>query len=339
MHNRYFYNFSGEKSVFEVAEHIGGVIEPAQIASAKSSLIRDIKNLEDSSAGDLAFINNRKYFSLFSLAKCTACITGISDDLPENNSLIKIKVDDPYYAYSKAINLLFSEKLSKSPQNISESAKIGQNVTIGQNVVIEDGAVIGDGSYIDHNSIIKQGVEIGANCKIGAGSYISYAKIGNNTIIHPGVRIGTDGFGFATYKGFHYKILHIGKVIIGNNVEIGANTTIDRGSVRDTLIGNNVMIDNLVQIAHNVELGNGCVIVAQVGIAGSTKLGHYVVVGGQAGIAGHLNIANQVQIAAQSGVMANINEEKAIVGGSPSVPIRDWHKQTITLKNLIKQGK
>jgi UDP-3-O-[3-hydroxymyristoyl] glucosamine N-acyltransferase len=205
-------------------------------------------------------------------------------------------------------------------------------------VVIEDGVVIGNNSSIDHNSVIKRNVVIGNNTKIASNVTISHSVIGNNVIIHPGTRIGQDGFGFASDHTGHLKVPQLGIVKIGDFVEIGANTTIDRGSAQDTIIGDMCQIDNLVQLGHNVQLGKACVIVAQVGIAGSTKLGDFVILGGQVGVAGHLKIGNQVQVAAQSGIAQNI-EDKQIMGGSPAVPIRQWHKQTFCLKKLANKDK
>ncbi|NDB83598.1 MAG: UDP-3-O-(3-hydroxymyristoyl)glucosamine N-acyltransferase [Alphaproteobacteria bacterium] len=347
MHNREFYNFFGPKSALEIAESIGARIHEHQKNPARSLVIQDIKTIEEAGANDLSFINNKKYYPLLKNSNCGACIVPQDIELEINPSVIQIIAEDPYYSYSKAVSFLFAEKTSltkTSPETtyppsayISTKALIGKNVIIGHNVIIEDDVQIGEGSIISHGTCIKQGVRIGSHCKISESCYVAYAYIGNNVIIHPGARIGTDGFGFASYKMIHHKILHIGKVIIGDNVEIGANSTIDRGSLKDTIIGNGTMIDNLVQIGHNVELGRGCVVVAQVGIAGSTIVGDYVVIGGQAGIAGHLNIESRVQVAAQSGVMSSIKEAGSIVGGSPSMPIRDLHRQTIMLKHMMQR--
>ena len=337
MAKKHYFDFHGPKSVSDIAKLISAEISEGQQESSKEKLIHDIKNIEDCVDGDLAFISNKKYSNMLETSKCTACIVDKDFDATNvSKEIILVRAEDPYFAYCKAIKALYSEKTSISKSPISEQAKIGNNVSIGHNVVIEDETEIGDDCIIDHNVIIKYGSRIAKNTKIGAGSYIAYANIGANCIIHPGSRIGTDGFGFATNAGVHHKILHVGSVIIGDNVEVGANSTIDRGSNKDTIIGSGTIIDNLVQIGHNVEVGRGCVIVAQVGISGSTKLGNYVAVGGQAGLAGHIKIANFVQIAAKSGVMSDIETEKQIVGGFPSQPIRDWHKQTILLRKMLK---
>lgn len=337
MNKEQFYNYYGPVNFDEILEIIKGeVILPKNKFELDKILIKNIKNIEDAQEGELTFINNRKYYSNLSECKASICIAPKDIDESLNDKIIIIKCDDPYFEYSKFINHLYSAKIF-SDKNYVEFHR-ENSVKIGQNVVIEDNVTIGNNVIIDHNVVIKNGVSIGDNCYIGSSSYISYAKIGNNVIIHPGVRIGVDGFGFATHNGIHNKIFHIGIVRIGNNVEIGANSTIDRGSIKDTIIGDGTMIDNLVQIGHNAQVGKNSVIVAQVGIAGSSSIGDYCVIGGQVGIAGHITIGNFVQIAAQSGVISNI-EDRAIMGGTPSQPIKDWHRQTILLKNLVKNSK
>ena len=220
---------------------------------------------------------------------------------------------------------------------IHENAKIGKNVTILDGVSIEDDVEIGDNSTIEQNTVIKHGVKIGKNAKIASNVSIRYSIIGDDVVILDGAKIGQDGFGFATEKGVHYRIFHFGKVIIGNDVEIGANTTIDRGSSSDTVIEDCCRIDNLVQIGHNVKIEKGSILVGQVGIAGSTRIGKYCVLGGQVGIAGHLSIADMTTIAAQSGIVKNVDTKGQVLGGMPAVPIKDWHKQSILLKNMVNK--
>jgi UDP-3-O-[3-hydroxymyristoyl] glucosamine N-acyltransferase len=227
--------------------------------------------------------------------------------------------------------------INHNSRHVSPSASIGNNCHLGYNVVIEDNVEIGQNCFIDSGCVIKYGVKVGDNVRIGANAYISYSIIGDDVAILPGARLGQDGYGFATHQGVHHKIFHLGRVLVGNDVEIGANATIDRGSINDTIIGDGCKIDNLVQLGHNVVLGKGCLIVAQVGIAGSTKIGNYCALGGQVGVAGHLRIADQVKVAAQSGVIQNIDHNNSVVGGTPAVPIRQWHKQSILLKKLINQ--
>jgi UDP-3-O-[3-hydroxymyristoyl] glucosamine N-acyltransferase len=202
--------------------------------------------------------------------------------------------------------------------------------------VIEDGVVLGKNCFVGPNTVIEQGCSIGNNAVIESNVTISHAIIGDDVFIKPGARIGQPGFGFYMDEQGHFDVPQLGRVLIGNHVHIGANTTIDRGSQADTLIGNGVRIDNLVQIAHNVEVGDNSVLVAQVGVAGSTKLGRFVIAAGQVGIAGHLTVEDGVKIAAQSGLMRNVGKGET-VAGSPAVPVRDWHRQTIALQKLAKE--
>ncbi|MBV8537147.1 MAG: UDP-3-O-(3-hydroxymyristoyl)glucosamine N-acyltransferase, partial [Alphaproteobacteria bacterium] len=180
------------------------------------------------------------------------------------------------------------------------------------------------------------GVELAADCVVGAGASLMCCLLGERVVIYPGARIGQDGFGFATDGGKHLKVPQLGRVVIGDDTEVGANTCIDRGSTGDTVIGPGCMIDNLVQIGHNVRLGRGCVVVAQVGISGSTQLGDYVVLGGQVGLAGHLRIGAGVKIAAQSGVHRDIPDGQ-VVGGYPAVPVGEWRRQVAVLKQLARR--
>jgi UDP-3-O-[3-hydroxymyristoyl] glucosamine N-acyltransferase len=207
---------------------------------------------------------------------------------------------------------------------------------------IDAGAVIGAHAeiaadcHIGANAVIGEGVALGANCRIGANSTISHAILGSRVYIHPGVRIGQDGFGFAMGPAGHLKVPQLGRVVVHDDVEIGANTTIDRGAGPDTVIGAGCRIDKLVQIGHNVQLGRGCVLVAQTGISGSTKLGDFVITAGQAGLTGHLTIGSGARIAAQAGVMRDVAPGET-VGGSPAVPVTQWLRQTALLGQLAQK--
>lgn len=299
--------------------------------------IEDVAPLESAENNNLSFFINNKYLSAFENSKAGFCfaLERFAKKAPE--SMVMLIHDNPYKAYAIVASKFYPEKNSNgeisSHAVISATAKIGNNCQIGHFVIIEDNVQIGDNSIIDHNSVIKAGVVIGKNAKIASNVTISHAIIGDDVIIHPGAKIGQDGFGFASDHTGHMKVPQLGIVKIGNKVEIGANTTIDRGSAQNTEIADMCQIDNLVQLGHNVKLGKACVIVAQVGIAGSTKLGNFVVLGGQAGLAGHLKIGDFVQVAAQSGVAQDI-EDKQIMGGYPAIPIRKWHRQNFYLQQL-----
>ncbi len=224
---------------------------------------------------------------------------------------------------------------------INPGASIHPDARLEPNVIVDPGAVIGPraeigaGTVIGPNSVIGPDVCLGRDCSIGPQVTIVHALIGNRVIIHPGVRIGQDGFGFVPSRQGHLKVPQIGRVVIQDDVEIGANSTIDRGSTRDTVIGEGAKIDNLVQIAHNVTIGRSCLIVSQVGISGSTELGDFVAAGGQAGVAGHLKIGAGAEIAAQSGVISDV-PAMARLGGTPAQPLRRWLRAHVMLERLAR---
>ena len=215
---------------------------------------------------------------------------------------------------------------------------LSKSVKLSSNVFIHKTASIGDNCEIGCNSIIGPGVKIGENCLIGDNVSIYFSIIGENVKIYQGVKIGSEGFGFIMNENSFKKIPQLGRVIIGNNVEIGANSTIDRGSIGDTEINDYCMIDNIVHLGHNVKLGQKCVIAAMTGISGSTTIGNNVMIGGQVGISGHLKIGNNVKIAAKTGIMKNIDDNE-VIAGYPSEKIFDWHRNTIILKNLRQNDK
>lgn len=339
-----FYTVSRPYDLFEIAQITDCEIFPLDTESEYRKMrINAVATLSEAQNGCISFFNNKKYYKEFESTKATACIVPDNLNTGSNNHTILLKTRNPYLAYSKVINLFYSpvkrynNTISKSA-SIAKSAVIGQNCYIGHNVVIEDHVVIGNNCVIDAGSFIDFGVSIGHNAKIYSNVSISYAIIGNDAVILSGAKIGQDGFGFASHNGTHHKIQHVGRVIIGNDVEIGANTTIDRGSIGDTIIEDSCRIDNLVQIAHNVCIGRGSVVAAQSGIAGSAKIGQYCALGGQVGIAGHIVVGDRSQIAAQGGVIQNLIND-SIVGGTPTVPIRDWHKQSVIIKQLIKNNR
>ena len=333
MLNRVFYIKSGPYKLSEIAKNIG-----CNFVGPDTLSIGAIKSLSDAGVSDISFLSNKKYITEFKNSKASACIVPI--DFAEESDIVLLKAANPYHAYAKMLDMFYSPSKSydseiTSSAYISQSAKIGKNCYIGHNVVIEDDAEIGDDCVIESGSLIDYKVKIGHRARIDSNVSISYSIVGNDVVILPGARIGQDGFGFSTDKGVHKKIYHIGRVVIGNDVEIGANSCIDRGSMNDTIIEDLCRIDNLVQIGHNAHIKKGAILVSQVGIAGSSNIGSYCALGGQVGVAGHITITDGVQIASQGGVIQDI-KEPGIMGGTPAVPIRDWHKQTIMMKKLIK---
>lgn len=332
-------NFFGEArklSLKNISEIINVTIDNAQ----QDQVFSGVAPIENASPNHVTFLSNSKYIDKLKECKAGACILAesLKDKAPTNMCLFISS--NPYADYAKIATAFYQQ--NDAIGGISDRAFIGSSVKIGDNVKIESGAyisdnvTIGDNTHIKANSYIDNNVQIGANCTIASNVTISHSIIADNAIIHPGVRIGQDGFGFATDKGVHIKVPQLGRVIIEDNVEIGANSCIDRGASPDTIIGAGTKIDNLVQIGHNVKIGKGCIIVSHVGISGSTEIGNYVVIGGQTGIAGHLKIGDMVQMAAQSGVINNI-EPNIKIGGAPAIPIKEWHRQTISIKKLAKR--
>ncbi|MEQ9115472.1 MAG: UDP-3-O-(3-hydroxymyristoyl)glucosamine N-acyltransferase [Rickettsiales bacterium] len=338
-----FFLKSGPYSLAELAEEFGlDVYKSGNKYSLRADIFIDgIDTLEASDENSISFLANKKYIEAFKKTKAAACVCAKEFIELAPKDLVLLISDNPYASFakisSKFYNTVAYPSDDTSPQAIiHETATIGEGCEIMSGAYIDKNAKIGTNVKIFPNVYIGQNVEIGNNCVISHGCTIQYAVIGNNCLIHPGARIGQDGFGFAMDKGRYIKVPQIGHVIIGNNVEIGANTTIDRGTIQNTIIKDMCQIDNLVQIAHNVELGIGCVLAAQVGISGSSKLGNYVQAGGQGGIAGHVKIGDQAQIAAQAGIISDV-EPKEVVAGMPHQPIKQFFRQMAMLKKLASK--
>lgn len=249
---------------------------------------------------------------------------------------------EPYKAYALAAQAFYPAAEVKPGRALSaiidSTAVVPEDCEIGPNVVIEGGVRLGRRCRVGANTVIAAGVAIGDDCRIGANVTLSHCLIGSRVVLHPGVRIGQDGFGFAPDPKTPIKVPQLGRVVIGDDVDIGANTTIDRGSAHDTVVGPGSMIDNLVQIGHNVVLGRCCILAGQVGISGSTRLGDFVMVGGQGGLAGHLHIGTGARIAAKSGVMRDVPAGETVCG-SPAVPLSQFMRQTAVLQRLAKKNK
>lgn len=309
--------------------------------------VEDAAPLDEAGPASLTFFDNPKYLDALAATSALACFVAprFTGRLPK--STFALVTQAPYRDFALVLARLYPDALrigtSFGAGGISPGTSIHPEARLEPDVIIDPGAVIGPkaeiGSFcvIGPNAVIGPNVKIGRGSSIGAGARIANALIGNRVIIHAGAAIGQDGYGFAMGAKGHTKVPQIGRVIIQDDVEIGANTTIDRGALRDTVVGEGTKIDNLVQIAHNVRIGRHCLIVAQAGISGSTELGDFVVVGGQAGFAGHLVIGAGAQIAAQAGVIGDA-PEGARLGGTPARAFRAWLRGEATLDKLAKSG-
>ena len=286
--------------------------------------ISGANTLDAAKEGDITFLTNPKYKDALNITKASAVI--IDEKMNIDSPIPCIKVDDAYFRFLQIFLLFNPQKTPAQPgihpsAIIASSVEIGKNVSIGANVVIGENCKIGDNSIILHNCVLLNNVKVGANTLFyPLVSIRENCQIGDRVIIHNGAVIGSDGFGFAPHNDVYHKIPQVGIVIVEDDVEIGANCTIDRATMGKTIIRKGVKLDNLIHIAHNVEIGESTVIAAQTGISGSTKMGHHVMVGGQVGTVGHITIGDYAQLGAQSGISKSV-PEKTMVFGSPARPI------------------
>ncbi len=321
------------------AEQIAGILE-GTLEGNPEIVINKLSKIEEGEAGSLSFLANPKYTQFIYKTKASVIIVNKDFKADKEISATLIRVEDAYAAFAKLLEAYNQIKLNKAGISnhaaMAESVKYGDNCYIGDFVSIGDNVVLGDNVKIYPHTFIGDNVKIGDNTTIFPGVKIySDNLIGKDCTLHAGVVIGSDGFGFAPSSANNYnKVAQIGNVIIEDNVEIGSNTTIDRATLGSTIICRGVKLDNLIQVAHNVEIGENTVIASQTGISGSTKIGKNCMIGGQVGIIGHITIADEVKIAAQSGIGGSIKKIGTIVQGSPAFDISPYRKSYVHFRNL-----
>jgi UDP-3-O-[3-hydroxymyristoyl] glucosamine N-acyltransferase len=317
----------------EIVDFIDG-----RYAGNRDLRITTVAPLFDARAEQLSFLSNRKYAAQLAETKAGAIL--VPEDL-EGEDERWIRVDDPYFAIARIMTRWFSVRpMTKgvSPKaSIAASAKLGENVAVGPFVTIGENVVVGNNVTIFQGASIEADSNVGDDCILYPNVVIyDGTRIGRRCIIHAGVVVGSDGYGFAMHDGKHYKIPQIGIVRIEDDVEIGAGTTIDRAALGETVIGEGTKIDNLVQIGHNVKIGKHCLLVSQVGIAGSTELGDHVFVAGQSGFSGHLKIGHRVQVAAKSAVLEDVPDDTKVMG-SPAMPFNEFARRHAAVKRLARK--
>jgi UDP-3-O-[3-hydroxymyristoyl] glucosamine N-acyltransferase len=339
-----FFERAGPFSLAEVAKATQAELGPG---ADPALLVADVRALSDAAARDLSFVDNRKYLKQLEATRAAACLVApaLAARLPEATA--PLLTSEPYRGFALALRMFYPDALFPKMAQAGitgASTLVDATAEIEEGVVVEPGAIVGPearigrGTRLAAGAVVGYRVTIGRDCYIGPLAAIAHALVGDRVIVHAGARIGQDGFGFAMGARGHLKVPQIGRVVIQDDVEIGANTTIDRGALKDTVIGEGTKIDNLVQIGHNVVVGRHCVIVAQSGISGSTELGDFVVMGGQAGAVGHIKIGSGAQVAGAAHPTKDV-APGARVGGTPARPMAQWAREMGILANLARRNR
>lgn len=337
-----FFRSRGPLALAAIGEMTGASVP----AGSEGVVVSGAKPLDIAGPDDITFFENATYADAVAISDAAACFVPekLAAGVPKH--IIALVTPKPYAAFVRAARALFADDLRPlsivGTRGIDPEASVHEEARLEDGVIVDPGAVIGPdaevgaGTIVCANVVIGPNVRIGRDCSIGPGASITHALLGDRVIVHAGARIGQDGFGYIPGKG-HLKVPQLGRVIIQDDVEIGAGATVDRGGGRDTVIGEGTKIDNLVQIAHNVSIGRHCILAAHVGISGSVTIGDGVLIGGQAGITDHVTIGDGVQLIAGSGVMHDI-PPRARWGGAPAKPLREHWREMLTLQRLAEKG-
>ncbi|HSZ74905.1 MAG TPA: UDP-3-O-(3-hydroxymyristoyl)glucosamine N-acyltransferase [Rhizomicrobium sp.] len=330
-----FYDNHGPFALADIGARVGADLPEGANREAR---ITDVASLAGAGSSHLSFFTGAGPVSQFTQSRAGFCFvaqSGHKAEVPPH--MTTVPVASVQHAFAAAVELFYpNSSLPPWTQTlaIAPSAIIGTDVVLGPGVVIGPDVEIGHGAQIGPNTVIGRGVTIGRNCQIASGVTITHAYIGDDVMIFPGAQIGQPGFGFASSDSHHTRIPQIGRVIVQDKVEIGAATTIDRGAIGDTAIGEGTKIDNLVHIGHNTRIGRHCIILAQVGISGSCDIGDFVVLGGQVGLTDHVTIGNGARFIGRSGLMSGEYAGGRDYGGQPAVPAREWMRQVAAVKAL-----
>ncbi len=338
-----FFKSAKSLTVAEIAGLTGA--QPAE-GALLDRVIGNIAPLDSARPTDLAFFDNSRYLDDLAATHAGACLLAARFAGKAPPAVAVLTVREPYRAFVAVARALFPDSLrppsvfastgTQPGAHVHPSARLESGVTLDPGVVVGPGAEIGTDTIIGANAVIGRDVRIGRHCSIGAQSSILHSLIGDRVIIHPGCRLGQDGFGYAMGRHGHTKVPQIGRVIVQDDVEIGAGSTIDRGANRDTVIGEGTKIDNLVQIGHNVAIGRHCVLVAQVGISGSVTLEDFVVLGARVGVNNHITIGEGAQIAATAIVSRDV-PPGVRYGGFPAKPVKLWMREVFLLERMARQ--
>lgn len=336
-----FFHKAGPFTLADVAAATGAEVSDADKAAIVT--VSGVVPLAEAGPEHISFFENRKYLAQLEATKAGACLVDPKFVARVPAGTVALTTPHAYRAFAKALLLFYPELMASKAAEGGSDERIARSAVIEDGALIEPGAVVGPearigrGSRIAAGAVIGYRVTIGRDCYIGPNASVVHALVGNRVILHPGARIGQDGFGFAMGRDGHLKVPQIGRVIIQDDVEIGANSAVDRGSLKDTIIGEGTKIDNLVQIGHNVVIGRHCVIVGQVGISGSTELGDFVVMGGQSGAIGHIKIGSGAQIAGGSHPKGDV-PPGAVLAGTPAVPFRQWAREVAAIQRLARRS-
>ena len=332
-----FFDNAGPLALERLAEIAGAKLA----ASTDAGPVQDVASIDSAGPREVAYCEGPKFQAALTRTKASAVLVteALAGSVPAGCAALICA--QPALGFAKVATALYPSAGLIWPANkppvhaIAPSARVGGGTVLGPNVFIGEGAEIGDDCVIGPGTVIGRGVQLGHRARIGAHVSISHALIGDRCIIHPGTRIGQDGFGFVGGVTGHFKIPQLGRVIIQDDVEIGANVAIDRGAMGDTVIGEGTKIDNLVQIGHNTRIGRRAILVAQVGISGSCEIGDYAVLGGQVGVADHLTIGPGATVAAKGGVTGSLDGGQ-VYGGFPAKPVGQWRREMGALALLVK---